>query len=197
MANTATKKKRLNFENAKQAAKPTGLHILSAIGGGLVGAISKPWLSGFTGVATILVGETIKQPILTSFGGGMLASVPMAVASGNLQTAPNGKFDLKTEMHNSKEKAKAFFDALSSKFFLDKVFKKKEPSTKTDLEGLGYLNDPNFDALDTIEQEMIASAMDFQANTAPGLMPPTDEEVSVPMIGKDYALAGEVDFDFM
>lgn len=194
MANTATKKKRLTFDNVKEAAKPAGLHILSAVGGGLVGAIAKPWMTGFTGIVSIVIGETIKQPILTSFGGGMLASVPMAVANGNLRTAPNGKFDLKTEMHNSKEKAKAFFEALSSKFFLDKVFKKKEPSAENDL---GYLNDPNFDALDTIEQEMIASAMDFQANTAPGLMPPAVEDVYVPMIGTDHGLSGEVEFDFM
>ena len=163
------KAKRLKFDpvKAKKSLKPAAFNVAGAVGGGIVGAVAPPVVSGFGGVVCILVGTYAEKDWVTTLGAGMLVSTAYgAVTGANLKTAPDGKTDLKTELHNGKERAKDYLHAFAGKFAF---WKKKEDGVA----GLGSA-DPALVALDRIERSVIASGMDFANSTRPGLPEASD-----------------------
>lgn len=167
-----TKRKRLKFdpEKAKKSLKPAAFNIAGAVGGGLVGAVAPPIVSGFGGVVCILVGTYAEKDWVTSMGAGMLVSTTYgAVTGANLRESPDGKTDIKTEVHNGKERAKAYFQAFTGKFAF---WKKKEETVG----GLGAA-DPSLATLDRIERSVITSGMDFANRSSLRLPQASDGEL--------------------
>ena len=158
----AAKRKRkqlFDAEKAKKAAKPATINLAGAIGGGVVGAVAPPYISGPGGVILIFAGAYTGKEWLTSVGTGMLVSTTCTVATNpNLRTSPDGKIDTETEIHNGKERAKTFFSSLWEKF---NFFKKKEESPSDTELGNPYL------VLDSLESQVLASSMDYARNRLP------------------------------
>lgn len=155
-------------ENLKHSAIETGKDLLiGVIGGGIVGAvIGKPAL--LIGVGVTGYGHYAKKPALTTFGIGMMASSGF---SGNTTQGVDG-----FSVEDAKARVMNFKDSLTSRLFLDKIIKKKEPTEKTEqtekgTNGVGevqYFTYPNqnkeldFSALDNLEKQIVKSGVEYQ-----------------------------------
>ena len=165
MANTrgvAAKRKRklLDVNKAKKAAKPALFNVAGAVGGGLLGAVTPPMVSGPGGLVLIFAGAYSEQSWLTSIGTGMLVSTTCTAATNpNLRTASGEGIDTETEVHNAKERAKTFFTDLADKFML---WKKKDEAGS--VAGLGSAE--AIAQLDAIEQQGLASGQDYASQNS-------------------------------
>lgn len=161
--------------NTKGDMKSTALKTLAytgigVIGGGLAGAVlGKP--SFFLGAVLTGVGFYKDITWLAPLGLGMMAS--SHITSGSTNTVEG--FSVKQETENIKARLVDFKDGLFSKTYMDKVFKKKTPETKTPgdaitvdkgtTSGFGSVED-NIKTLDNMEQQLVASAMEHQIRNA-------------------------------
>jgi hypothetical protein len=161
-SNTEKKRSRLKWDarKAKKSAKSTGMAMLSATGGAFVGSQLGKW-SLLAGGFAVLAGEYLEQPNVTTLGAAMFAGGIV-----NVMREPPGDpgarkepFSLKAKMEEAKEDAKGFGHALLKVTFLDKVIKPKDGGEGS-LQGVDY---SHFNVLDKMEQNLLASAVAFNA----------------------------------
>ena len=150
----------------------TGKDILiGVIGGGIAGAvIGKP--SFLIGAGVTGLGNYNKNSLMTTFGIGMMAS------AGINQAAPVNGMD-GFSMAEIKARLLSFKDSFEQKLYLDKLFKpntQNNANSGNNAKSVGDVayhlqgNDmPQLDmsALDTIEQQVVQSGMDYQKKNQP------------------------------
>jgi hypothetical protein len=158
----------------KKSALKTGRDILlSAVGGGLAGAVLGR-ASLLAGIAVTGVGHYMGSDGTASFGVGMMASGSYQAIAG-LSGAEQDGFE------GVKERVLAFKDDIKHRLFLDKLFpataKKTEKEEDKGTNGMGdvqYFTYPNgkelegaedidLSALDRIEKQVEASAKKYKA----------------------------------
>ena len=92
----------------------------------------------------------------------------------NSKTAKGAGFNLKDEMQTSKDHMKMYLSQLKSKFFLDKIFKKKDSASNTNTDstsdnttptnGLG-IDPKTFDELEAFERQVTSQAIENSAGS--------------------------------
>jgi hypothetical protein len=161
---TEKKRSRLKWDakQAKKSAASTGITMLAATGGAFVGSQLGRW-SLVVGGLTALAGEYTEKPWLTTIGASVFAGGVIGVMH-EPPTDPNAKkepFSLKAKLEETKASAEGFGKALMKATFLDKVIKpKEEAAPTTTLQGVDY---SHFGVLDQVEQNLLASAVAFNA----------------------------------
>jgi len=152
--------------NVKNTVLETGKDLLVAVlGGGLIGsAIGRPSLA--IGLVTTGTGHYTQNRLLTLLGIGMMA------ANGFQKSkAVNGLEGL----DGVKERLMAYKENFSEKLYLDKIIKQKSAAAATngmgELQYFNYNNDLNggLNALNSIEDQLIESGMQFQQMTGAAL----------------------------
>lgn len=152
--------------NVKNTALETGKDLLVAVlGGGLIGsAIGRPSLA--IGLVTTGTGHYTQNRLLTLLGIGIMA------ANGFQKSkAVNGLEGL----DGVKERLMAYKENFAEKLYLDKFIKQKSAAAATngmgELQYFNYNNDLNggLNALETIENQLIESGMQFQQMTGAAL----------------------------
>lgn len=152
--------------NVKNTVLETGKDLLVAVlGGGLIGsAIGRPSLA--IGLVTTGTGHYMQNRLLTLLGIGMMA------ANGFQKSkAVNGLEGL----DGVKDRLMAYKENFSEKLYLDKIIKQKSAATATngigELQYFNYGNDLNggLNALNSIEEQLIESGMQFQQMTGAAL----------------------------
>ena len=152
--------------NVKNTVLETGKDLLVAVlGGGLIGsAIGRPSLA--IGLVTTGTGHYTQNRLLTLLGIGIMA------ANGFQKSkAVNGLEGL----DGVKERLMAYKENFSEKLYLDKIIKKKSAAAATngigELQYFNYNNDLSggLNALESIENQLIESGMQFQQMTGAGL----------------------------
>ncbi len=150
--------------NVKNTVLETGKDLLVAVlGGGLIGsAIGRPSLA--VGLVTTGTGHYMQNRLLTLLGIGMMA------ANGFQKSkAVNGLEGL----DGVKDRLMAYKENFSEKLYLDKIIKPKSAAAAAATNGFGelqyfnYGNDLNggLNALNSIEEQLIESGMQFQQMT--------------------------------
>lgn len=152
--------------NVKNTVLETGKDLLVAVlGGGLIGsAIGRPSL--IIGLVTTGTGHYTENRLLKLLGIGMMA------ANGFQKSkAVNGLSGL----DGVKERLMAYKENFSEKLYLDKIIKQKSTAAATngmgELQYFNYNNDLNggLNALESIENQLIESGMQFQQMTGAAL----------------------------
>lgn len=152
--------------NVKNTVLETGKDLLVAVlGGGLIGsAIGRPSLA--IGLVTTGTGHYTQNRLLTLLGIGMMA------ANGFQKSkAVNGLEGL----DGVKDRLMAYKENFSEKLYLDKIIKQKSAAAPTngigELQYFNYDNDLNggLNAMESIENQLIESGMQFQQMTGAGL----------------------------
>lgn len=153
--------------NVKNTVLETGKDLLVAVlGGGLIGsAIGRPSL--IIGLVTTGTGHYTENRMLKLLGIGMMA------ANGFQKSkAVNGLEGL----DGVKERLMAYKENFSEKLYLDKFIKQKSKEAAAtngigELQYFNYNNDLNggLNALESIENQLIESGMQFQQMTGAGL----------------------------
>lgn len=152
--------------NVKNTALETGKDLLVAVlGGGLIGsAIGRPSLA--IGLVTTGTGHYTQNRLLTLLGIGIMA------ANGFQKSkAVNGLEGL----DGVKERLMAYKENFAEKLYLDKFIKQKSAAAATngmgELQYFNYNNDLSggLNALETIENQLIESGMQFQQMTGAAL----------------------------
>lgn len=152
--------------NVKNTVLETGKDLLVAVlGGGLIGsAIGRPSL--IIGLVTTGAGHYTENRLLKLLGIGMMA------ANGFQKSkAVNGLSGL----DGVKERLMAYKENFSEKLYLDKIIKQKSAAAATngmgELQYFNYNNDLNggLNALESIENQLIESGMQFQQMTGAAL----------------------------
>lgn len=152
--------------NVKNTVLETGKDLLVAVlGGGLIGsAIGRPSLA--IGLVTTGTGHYTQNRLLTLLGIGMMA------ANGFQKSkAVNGLEGL----DGVKERLMAYKENFSEKLYLDKIIKQKSAAAATngigELQYFNYNNDLSggLNALESIENQLIESGMQFQQMTGAAL----------------------------
>ncbi|MGF2410753.1 hypothetical protein [Ferruginibacter sp.] len=152
--------------NVKNTVLETGKDLLVAVlGGGLIGsAIGRPSLA--IGLVTTGTGHYMQNRLLTLLGIGMMA------ANGFQKSkAVNGLEGL----DGVKDRLIAYKENFSEKLYLDKIIKQKSAAAATngigELQYFNYGNDLNggLNALNSIEEQLIESGMQFQQMTGAAL----------------------------
>lgn len=152
--------------NVKNTVLETGKDLLVAVlGGGLIGsAIGRPSLA--IGLVTTGTGHYTQNRLLTLLGIGMMA------ANGFQKSkAVNGLEGL----DGVKERLMAYKENFSEKLYLDKIIKQKSAASATngigELQYFNYNNDLSggLNALESIENQLIESGMQFQQMTGAAL----------------------------
>ena len=152
--------------NVKNTVLETGKDLLVAVlGGGLIGsAIGRPSLA--IGLVTTGTGHYTQNRLLTLLGIGIMA------ANGFQKSkAVNGLEGL----DGVKERLMAYKENFSEKLYLDKIIKKKSAAAATngmgELQYFNYNNDLSggLNALESIENQLIESGMQFQQMTGASL----------------------------
>lgn len=146
--------------NVKNTVLETGKDLLVAVlGGGLIGsAIGRPSLA--IGLVTTGTGHYTQNRLLTLLGIGMMAANGFQKSSKTV----NGLEGL----DGMKERLMAYKENFSEKLYLDKIIKQKSAAAATngigELQYFNYGSDLNggLNALDTIENQLIESGMQFQ-----------------------------------
>lgn len=152
--------------NVKNTVLETGKDLLVAVlGGGLIGsAIGRPSLA--IGLVTTGTGHYTQNRLLTLLGIGMMAANGFQKGK-----AVNGLEGL----DGVKERLMAYKENFSEKLYLDKLIKQKSKGAATngmgELQYFNYNNDLNggLNALESIENQLIESGMQFQQMTGAGL----------------------------
>lgn len=145
--------------NVKNTVLETGKDLLVAVlGGGLIGsAIGRPSLA--IGLVTTGTGHYTQNRLLTLLGIGMMAA--NGFQRGKTVNGLEG-------LDGIKERLTAYKENFSEKLYLDKIIKQKSAAAAANGIGeLQYFNYPGemnggLNALDTIEQQLIESGMQFQ-----------------------------------
>lgn len=161
--------------NVKNTVLETGKDLLVAVlGGGLIGsAIGRPSL--IVGLITTGTGHYTQNRLLKLLGIGIMA------ANGFQKSkAVNGLEGL----DGVKERLMAYKENFSEKLYLDKIIKKKSAAAATngmgELQYFNYNNDLSggLNALESIENQLIESGMQFQQMTGAALpeMETVDDE---------------------
>lgn len=145
----------------KGSAKAVGhaadslLMIVTSVAGAFIAkGIGRP--AAWVGAGVTVLGGILKQPLMMAGGGTMIAAGianPIEKSDGL-----SGVFD------KAKERLKDFKENLLHNTYISNFFKKKEeaPSEDAPVSGLG-LPPMNSSGLDEVEQQLVASAMEFQA----------------------------------
>ncbi len=151
--------------NVKNTMLETGKDLLVAVlGGGLIGsAIGRPSLA--IGIVATGTGHYTQSRMLTLLGIGMMAANGFQRGKG-----VNGLEGL----DGVKERLMAYKENFSEKLYLDKILKQK---SATPTNGIGELQYFNYDqemngglnALNSIEDQLIESGMQFQQMTGAAL----------------------------
>jgi hypothetical protein len=152
--------------NVKNTVLETGKDLLVAVlGGGLIGsAIGRPSLA--IGLVTTGTGHYTQNRLLTLLGIGMMAANGFQKGK-----AVNGLEGL----DGVKERLMAYKENFSEKLYLDKIIKKKSAAAATngigELQYFNYNNDLSggLNALESIENQLIESGMQFQQMTGAAL----------------------------
>jgi hypothetical protein len=166
---TATKsraKKRLTTQEHLKKAQPALADLGGAVGGGLLGALAPPVVSGFGGVALLITGAYTQKSWVTSTGAAMIVTTVGNVGS-NYRTSPTGKMDAKTEMHNGKERVKSFLKSFGGKFQFWKKKEVEDPNfdpTAEFLDGLGMLDAEHLANLDQLNRNLMAQGYELAAS---------------------------------
>ena len=158
---TEKKRNRLKWDakQAKKSAVSTGVTMAVATGGAFIGSHIGQW-SLAVGTVAALAGSYLEQPWATTLGASVFAGGVIGVMNQPPED-PNAKkepFSLKAKMDGAKASATDFGQALKHTLFLDKLFKAKEAKP---LAGLGA---SHYDSLDRMEQNLLASAVAFNAS---------------------------------
>ena len=162
------KRGRLSFdkEKAKQSVKPALVDAAAAFGGGAAGAGASqlhPLVPFAGGLLLIYAGNYSKGPKnpqswMQAAGAGMLASTAWTAING--AATKTAKPTFKDRLSNGKDQAISFITQFAGVFGLGK---KKAGSKGEGMDGeLGYVDSPDFAALDQLERSVLASAMDYQ-----------------------------------
>ena len=114
------------------------------------------------GGLTALAGAYLEKPWVTTLGasvfaGGVIGVMHEPPADPNAKKEP---FSLKAKIEETKANAQGFGKALMRATFLDKVIKPKEATPTVPLQGVDY---SQFAVLDQMEQNLLASAVAFNA----------------------------------
>ena len=152
--------------NVKNTVLETGKDLLVAVlGGGLIGsAIGRPSLA--IGLVTTGTGHYTQNRLLTLLGIGMMAANGFQKSKG-----VNGLEGL----DGVKERLMAYKENFSEKLYLDKIIKQKSAAAATngigELQYFNYNNDLSggLNALESIENQLIESGMQFQQMTGAAL----------------------------
>ncbi len=160
---TEKKRNRLKWDakHAKDSAVSTGVTMLAATGGAFIGSQLGKW-SLAAGGLTALAGAYLEKPWVTTLGASVFAGGVISVMN-EPPTDPNAKkepFSLKAKIDEAKASAEGFGKALMRTTFLDKIIKPKETAPLTTLQGVDY---SHFAVLDQMEQNLLASAVAFNA----------------------------------
>lgn len=151
--------------NVKNTVLETGKDLLVAVlGGGVIGsAIGRPSLA--IGLVTTGTGHFTQSRMLTLLGIGMMAANGFQKGKG-----VNGLDGL----DGVKERLMAYKENFSEKLYLDKILKQKSAAATNGFGELQYFNYQNemngsLNALNSIEDQLIESGMQFQQMTGAAL----------------------------
>ena len=151
--------------NVKNTMLETGKDLLVAVlGGGLIGsAIGRPSLA--IGIVATGTGHYTQSRMLTLLGIGMMAANGFQKGKG-----VNGLEGL----DGVKERVIAYKENFSEKLYLDKIMKQKSTSATNGFGQLQYFNydqemNGGLNALNSIEDQLIESGMQFQQMTGAAL----------------------------
>lgn len=140
--------------------KDTGLDVVAAVGGAVVGSVAPGWMSGLGGLGLIVAANATDTPqpnmrsrVLRTAGATMLTALSVSSLSGNAAQRTDGKTP--TVIDN----AKTFGKQVVEKFRVDKVFK-KDKETDTETPSLGYASEPTLANLDALNRQLEAQAAD-------------------------------------
>lgn len=163
--NTEKKRNRLKWDakQAKKSAMSAGVAMLAATGGAFIGTQLGKW-SLAAGGLTALAGAYLEKPWVTTLGTSVFAGGVVTVMH-QPPDDPDAKkepFSLKAKIDEAKSGAEGFGKALMRSTFLDKVIKPKAEAKVESLKGVDYRQ---FDVLDQVEQNLLASAVAFNASS--------------------------------
>ena len=151
--------------NVKNTMLETGKDLLVAVlGGGLIGsAIGRPSLA--IGIVATGTGHYTQSRMLTLLGIGMMAANGFQKGKG-----VNGLEGL----DGVKERLMAYKENFSEKLYLDKIMKQKSAAATNGIGELQYFNydqemNGGLNALNSIEDQLIESGMQFQQMTGAAL----------------------------
>ena len=151
--------------NVKNTMLETGKDLLVAVlGGGLIGsAIGRPSLA--IGIVATGTGHYTQSRMLTLLGIGMMAANGFQRGKG-----VNGLEGL----DGVKERLMAYKENFSEKLYLDKILKQKSAAATNGIGELQYFNydqemNGGLSALNSIEDQLIESGMQFQQMTGAAL----------------------------
>ena len=151
--------------NVKNTMLETGKDLLVAVlGGGLIGsAIGRPSLA--IGIVATGTGHYTQSRMLTLLGIGMMAANGFQKGKG-----VNGLEGL----DGVKERLMAYKENFSEKLYLDKIMKQKSAAATNGIGELQYFNydqemNGGLSALNSIEDQLIESGMQFQQMTGAAL----------------------------
>lgn len=151
--------------NVKNTMLETGKDLLVAVlGGGLIGsAIGRPSLA--IGIVATGTGHYTQSRMLTLLGIGMMAANGFQKGKG-----VNGLEGL----DGVKERLMAYKENFSEKLYLDKILKQKSAAATNGIGELQYFNydqemNGGLNALNSIEDQLIESGMQFQQMTGAAL----------------------------
>ena len=172
---------------------------IGVVGGGILSAIiGKP--SFLIGLTLAGIGNYNDNSWLAPLGIGMMAS--SHIAPNTSESSVSG-FDLKEQGEKIKERLAALKDSFMSKTYMDKIFKGKPtatkgseantrksfseeiPETEEITNGFGNLTQSE-NTLNQIEQQLVASAMEFQRSRGNRQTQGVDAEL--------MGMEGDVDF---
>ncbi len=151
--------------NVKNTVLETGKDLLVAVlGGGVIGsAIGRPSLA--IGLVTTGTGHFTQSRMLTLLGIGMMAA--NGFQKGKCVNGLDG-------LDGVKERLMAYKENFSEKLYLDKILKQKSAAATNGFGELQYFNYQNemngsLNALNSIEDQLIESGMQFQQMTGAAL----------------------------
>jgi hypothetical protein len=151
--------------NVKNTMLETGKDLLVAVlGGGLIGsAIGRPSLA--IGIVATGTGHYTQSRMLTLLGIGMMAANGFQKGKG-----VNGLEGL----DGVKERLMAYKENFSEKLYLDKIMRQKSAAATNGIGELQYFNydqemNGGLNALNSIEDQLIESGMQFQQMTGAAL----------------------------
>lgn len=169
---TAELKEKVSLDKLGKTAKDTGIDVLTALGGGVVGAAAGRH-SLWAGALVTAGGHFFGSSTVSSIGIGMMASGGYAAFAGGL----NGT-DEKQGIAGIKERLEHYKEGVKRQFFVDKIIKGKKADgtaeSKETVSGVKYFlhpssqtNDVSSDeeTLERIERQLEESANQFSSKT--------------------------------
>lgn len=165
-------------------------HVGTFAGGTVAGFFLRGRYAAPLGFLGAVGGLLTNKPYVTAASLGMVFSAGVDVVTtggAHMRSAGTDQpFSFKTELDNGVARTKMFFSAMARGFWLDKIFGKKagkQAGEMVDQSGdageggdLGFLGSPAAATLDRIEQNIIASAMQFDAERGSSMVPANLDE---------------------